>query len=249
MKQYIVIIFLLFRLFAVKVAADFDQRDASINGLMLLRDELYRDGDANLYFRTNRLETNAMRGPANVSLYRDRLNRQGDEDASRAALRDVVDAKSWRRISSSLYVDKLHVYLHILNSSGGILTIVENLKPEFLMFYHVDQWIKVSDIPTFGNNKTMDQWYVCDGERVFHEGIVLKHAHIKTFKVISRVDGVVSGNMAIDASNIYEGEKIISVKQFLEIARGYSERPEREFKEYSTAMHELIKNRDKPGFK
>jgi AAA+ ATPase superfamily predicted ATPase len=210
----------------------------------LIKDDLYRDDQNNLYFITHAVNSAGRSLQAvfiNRFTYTNKKNERLDH-----TLNDLVDPSTWRQLNPILYRDKTRLYCHLRSSGGGYLKVLD-ASPDELRFFYQGQWSlykQVVDMSGKNDNELTKtnpiSWYSNYRSKVFYGCSEVVGADPSSFKVIRDVDGLVKGQLAKDKNRLYDGDGFISAVEFSSLAKEMSKSSDASHREFATAMYDLL---------
>lgn len=139
--------------------------------MYLIRDDLYRDESGDLYFRM--LDVPDSQDNARELIYKKRFGlydktRLGDPPKP---LRNVIDSKSWRQLTETLYSNKNYLYCYHYLTGGGWIAPVQNFDPKALKFIVTQEGaearlIKIQNFDASNLASDERAWHFTDGLKV-----------------------------------------------------------------------------------
>ena len=140
-------------------------------GMYLIRDDLYRDKKGDIFFRM--LDIPDTQDNARELIYKKRF---GLYDKTRSGnppnrLRDVIDSRSWRQLTETLYSDKNYLYCYHYLTGGGWIAPVENFDPKALKVIVTNEGaeprlIKIQNFEASNVASDERAWHFTDGLKV-----------------------------------------------------------------------------------
>ena len=159
-----------------------------VSDYSFIKDNLYEKG-GKLFFQSKRVGVGD--GLTSEVIYIKRFGQYDqDNEIVWPLLSDLIDEKSWEKISPFFYRDNNHLYCFTHSADGGYLNYLEGVDPNKLMvsghlgWRNIGEWAKSFGVTDGCAKKRYTGWYSSDGLRVFYRCTELRSADFNSFKLI-----------------------------------------------------------------
>lgn len=121
MKTFFIILFSLFLLNCHKQVSG--KKENIAEKYILVKDNLYKDIQNNLYFKTLDRSQNSLGDERYLNVvYSETFGVNGIKE-----MKDVIDANTFRYLGNNYYIDKNNIYFFLIMEDGGTIFIVKSI--------------------------------------------------------------------------------------------------------------------------
>ncbi len=181
----------------------------------LIKDNLYENSKNDLFFLILKpfITENGIRYK---QIFRSHVNSEFEGKETSIKLNEIIDIKSWRRLSEFYYRDNNQLFCtspYLLNST---ILLLSNSDPNrFRLLFPDAMKKKLSNIINLRDSKPkLNSWYSTDGLDFFYSCQKIEEVDKKSFKII--INNPTHGGYSLDKNSFYRNYTKISYEEMQE---------------------------------